>query len=79
MRIPDGVIRKPKNWDKMVEIAAALSRGIPFVRIDLYNENGKIYFGEYTFTSSALQATVQPFEWGVEMVKDLNFDKFCQN
>ncbi len=40
---------KPANFDRMVEIAKDLSKGIPFVRIDLYNLNGKIYFGEITF------------------------------
>ena len=40
-------VRKPKNFDKMVEIATKLSQGMPVVRIDLYNINGKIYFGEF--------------------------------
>ena len=42
-------IAKPKNLSKMFEIASKLSFKIPFVRIDLYNINGKIYFGEFTF------------------------------
>ncbi len=42
--------KKPKNFDKMVKIASDLSKGFPFVRVDLYNCNGKIYFGEMTFT-----------------------------
>ncbi len=41
---------KPQNLDEMTRIASDLSRGIPFVRVDLYNINGKIYFGELTFT-----------------------------
>lgn len=45
----DFSLPKPKNIDKMFEIAEDLSRGIPFVRVDLYNSNGKIYFGELTF------------------------------
>ena len=35
--------------DEMFEIASRLSKGFPFVRIDLYCVNNKIYFGEYTF------------------------------
>ena len=31
------------------DLASALSRNIPFVRIDLYSVGGKIYFGEFTF------------------------------
>lgn len=45
----DFTLPKPKNIDKMFEIAEYLSQGIPFVRVDLYNSNGKIYFGELTF------------------------------
>lgn len=47
---PDNfTLPKPKNIDKMFDIASVLSQGIPFVRIDLYNIEGKIYFGEMTF------------------------------
>lgn len=47
---PEGFTKpRPKNIDKMFEFASILSKGIPFVRVDLYNVNGKIYFGEMTF------------------------------
>lgn len=41
-------IKKPENFKKMCEIAAKLSQNIPFVRVDLYECNKKIYFGELT-------------------------------
>lgn len=47
------IVQKPENFDKMIEIASNLSKEFPFVRVDLYNCNGKIYFGELTFTPSA--------------------------
>ena len=40
---------KPTNFDKMKELAVQLSAGIPFVRVDFFNVDGKIYFGEFTF------------------------------
>lgn len=40
---------KPNGIDKMFELASILSKGIPFVRVDFYNVNGNIYFGEITF------------------------------
>ena len=40
---------KPDGIDEMFAIAAKLSEGLPFARIDLYNSCGKIYFGEITF------------------------------
>lgn len=41
----------PKNLYEMLKIAETLSADFPVVRVDLYNINGKIYFGEMTFTS----------------------------
>ena len=41
---------KPDNYAEMVECARKLSDGFIFVRVDLYSVNGKIYFGEMTFT-----------------------------
>lgn len=46
-----GILPKPKNLDRMLNIASTLSQGFPEVRIDLYNIDGTIYFGEMTFTS----------------------------
>lgn len=40
---------KPTNFEEMIEVAGKLSKGIPHVRVDLYNINGRIYFGELTF------------------------------
>lgn len=44
-KLPD----KPSNFDKMIEIAKILSKGHKFIRVDLYNIDGKIYFSELTF------------------------------
>lgn len=40
---------KPKTFNKMIELAEVLSKGIPFLRVDFYEVEGKIYFGELTF------------------------------
>lgn len=42
-------IPKPNNLDEMLEIASKLSKEFPHVRVDLYNLDGEIYFGELTF------------------------------
>ena len=42
-------ISKPENFDRMLEISKILSSDFPFVRVDLYNIKGVIYFGELTF------------------------------
>lgn len=40
---------KPANFELMKDLAAKLSKGIPFVRVDFFDVNGRVYFGEYTF------------------------------
>lgn len=45
----DFTLPKPENIGRMFEIASTLSKGQPFVRVDLYNVDGQIYFGELTF------------------------------
>ena len=56
-------IKKPEHFDEMKQIAAKLSKGIKFVRIDLYEINGKIYFGEYTFFHGGGFCLFYPLEW----------------
>lgn len=46
-------INMPENFSEMIEIASMLSKGFSHVRVDLYNVDGNIYFGEMTFTSNA--------------------------
>lgn len=41
---------KPRNFERMLEIASVLSAGIPFLRVDLYEINGQVYFSELTFS-----------------------------
>ncbi|MCM1067552.1 MAG: glycosyl transferase [Muribaculaceae bacterium] len=50
LNAPEGfTLPRPKNVEKMFELASELSRGFPFVRVDLYDIDGRIYFGEMTF------------------------------
>lgn len=59
---PEGfTIPKPSCMDKMFRIAAKLSEGMPFVRVDLYQSNDQIYFGELTFfPDSGFDANLLP-------------------
>ena len=45
------ILPKPKNFETMIHIAETLAEPFPQVRLDLYNIDGCIYFGETTFTS----------------------------
>lgn len=54
---------KPETFEEMVNIAGKLSKGIPHVRVDLYDANGKVYFGELTFYHFGGTVPFQPNEW----------------
>lgn len=54
---------KPEEFSQMIQIAEKLSQGIPFVRIDLYLANHKIYFGEYTFFPASGLSIFYPDKW----------------
>ncbi len=43
-------IEQPKSLTSMLEYAKILAKPFPFVRADFYDVNGKVYFGELTFT-----------------------------
>ena len=42
-------IKKPENYELMIKLSKQLAIDIPFVRVDFYEVNGKLYFGELTF------------------------------
>lgn len=46
---PNYIIELPTNLNEMIKLAERLSKNIPFLRVDFYNINGKIFFGELTF------------------------------
>ena len=56
-------IPMPKNFDMMIDIANILSKGFSHVRVDLYNIDGKIYFGEMTFTNGSGLDPIIPKEY----------------
>lgn len=56
-------IEKPKNFELMIELAKKLSSGFPHVRVDLYNINGTVYFGEMTFTNGCGFDPIVPEEY----------------
>lgn len=55
--------QKPQQFEKMKELAAVLSKGIPQVRVDFYEVNGRIYFGELTFSHWSGMVPFTPEEW----------------
>jgi len=60
-------VERPENFKEMLEIAKVLSKDFPAVRVDLYNIDGKIYFGELTFYHASGYQKVSPVKFEKEM------------
>lgn len=58
-----GEIRKPACFEEMKRIAAECSKGMKFVRIDLYEVESKVYFGEFTFFHGGGFWPFEPAHW----------------
>lgn len=68
-------IEKPKNYELMLELSKKLSKNIPFVRVDWYEINGKLYFGELTFYPGSGLEEFKPFSWDKKLGKLLSLEK----
>ena len=65
-------IMKNKNYDKMIEYSRKLAKDIPFVRVDWYEINGQLYFGETTFYPASGYAKFNPKEYDLKFGKMLD-------
>ena len=57
------ILVKPKSFEKMIDAARILSKDIPFARIDFYEVDGKMYFGEITFYHGSGLENFYPKDW----------------
>lgn len=67
-------ISKPKNLEKMIELAECLAENLPFVRVDFYNADGKIYFGEMTFFPGSGFEEFTPELWDYKLGDLIDLD-----
>ena len=66
---------KPRMFEEMKMLAAKLSKGIPHVRIDFYEVNGHVYFGEMTFFHWSGFTPFVPEEWDYKFGEWLNLPR----
>lgn len=58
---------RPKNLKKMIKLARALSKGVRFLRVDFYEINGQVYFGELTFHPNSGFNPFEKREYDIEL------------
>lgn len=71
----DYEIPAPTTYNKMVELAEKLAKGIPFVRVDFYEVNGHPYFGEMTFFPGNGVEEFRPEEWDYTLGNWIDINK----
>lgn len=65
---------KPAAFDLMKSIAKDLSKGFPFVRVDLYSVKEGVFFGELTFYPASGYGVFTPDEWDFKLGELLEFN-----
>ena len=66
----------PKNFEEMIEISKGLSSEFPFVRVDLYSINDRVYFSELTFVPTGGVMKIQPERYDKLWGELLNIEEF---
>ena len=56
-------LRKPVTFEKMIDFSKILSKGFPHVRVDFYEVDGHLYFGELTFYHLSGFIPFEPDRW----------------
>jgi len=73
--VPSKNIKKPEKLEKMIEYSKILSENFPHVRVDLYEVNNKIYFGELSFFHGSGMQNFRPEEFELKMGEWLELPK----
>lgn len=60
-------VERPANFDEMVKLAEMLSKQFDFVRVDIYNVDGMIYFSELTFTPGGGLVPFEPESFDLQL------------
>ena len=69
-------ISKPENLEQMKKLAISLSRNLPYVRVDLYRVNNKIYFGELTFTPANGTDPMYPLSEDIKLAQAIDLSEY---
>ncbi|KZK87648.1 hypothetical protein PsW64_00945 [Pseudovibrio sp. W64] len=78
-KISDRVIERPDHLDEMLEVSEIIASTLPFLRVDLYYVNKKIYIGEATFFPSAGWGKFSESSWDLKLGNLLKLPENLKN
>lgn len=67
---------RPEQYDEMIRVAEKLAKNLPLVRVDLYETNHKVFFGEMTLYPGSGMETFQPIDWDYKLGDWVELNKF---
>ncbi|MFQ6791638.1 MAG: ATP-grasp fold amidoligase family protein [Thomasclavelia sp.] len=70
---------KPVNLDLMINFSKILSKNIPFIRVDFFEVNKKLYFGELTFYPASGFGKFTPDEWNYRIGELINLNLIAKD
>ena len=68
----DEDIEKPRTLSKMIELSEVIAQEFPYVRVDWYDVEGQLFFGEITFHHDGGYSPIYPSEWDLKLGDQLN-------
>lgn len=68
-------VKKPQNLKEMLSLSEKLSSDFVYSRIDWYDVDGQLYFGEITFHHDSGMRPIEPFEWDLKLGNELLIDR----
>lgn len=71
----DELPQKPACFEEMISLARKLSEGTPHLRVDFYEIDGKVYFGELTFFHWSGMIPFEPVDWDYKLGQMLDIHK----
>ena len=66
---------KPSCFEEMKQLSSVLSKDMPQVRVDFYEVNGRVYFGELTFCHWSGMTPFEPEEWDYKFGEWINLSR----
>ena len=75
----DVIPKRPKNFDKMIQLSEFFSDNIEHIRIDFYEINGKLYFGEFTFYTGSGYIPFESKEWDLKLGSLIDLKRVNKN
>jgi hypothetical protein len=67
---------RPERYEEMIRLSERLSAGMPFVRIDLYEISGRVYFGEITLYPGSGLEEFEPVGWDYALGEWIDLKRF---